>query len=359
MLVVPERRAALDQLVVHATTLRIPVVELEGGSLTALAGFDGHQGIALVAKPRPTADLTDIVAHARQRGGQPFVLVLDSLEDPQNFGTLLRSAEATGVDGVVYPTRRAAPLSPSAIKASAGATEHMLLAPVDDLAGALVDLRGHGLRIVGADENASLDYSEADLRGPLAIVVGSEGRGISGPVRKRLDMAVRIPMRGKIASLNASVAGSLLLFAAASQRPDPAPLRAEAPKRDPCPSRPCRRRQSRSSRRPRPSRRPPTKQRPSPNAHGQSQRPLPKPLHPTSQRPSPSAPVLSRQSQRSTPRPTNQLSSRNVHAPNQQNQLPRLAFPPRRRRQTSRSSCRATASRSGSVGFRGRPRCWR
>ena len=176
LLVVPERRAALDQLVVHATTLRIPVVELEGGSLTALAGFDGHQGIALVAKPRPTADLTDIVAHARQRGGQPFVLVLDSLEDPQNFGTLLRSAEATGVDGVVYPTRRAAPLSPSAIKASAGATEHMLLAPVDDLAGALVDLRGHGLRIVGADENASLDYSEADLRGPLAIVVGSEGR---------------------------------------------------------------------------------------------------------------------------------------------------------------------------------------
>jgi len=229
LLVVPERRAALDQLVVHATTLRIPVVELEGGSLTALAGFDGHQGIALVAKPRPTADLTDIVAHARQRGAQPFVLVLDSLEDPQNFGTLLRSAEATGVDGVVYPTRRAAPLSPSAIKASAGATEHMLLAPVDDLAGALVDLRGQGLRIVGADENASLDYSEADLRGPLAIVVGSEGRGISGPVRKRLDMAVRIPMRGKIASLNASVAGSLLLFAAASQRPNPAKASADAP----------------------------------------------------------------------------------------------------------------------------------
>ncbi len=229
MLVVPERRAALDQLVVHATTLRIPVVELEGGSLTSLAGFDGHQGIALIAKPRPTADLDDIVAHARQRGAQPFVLVLDSLEDPQNFGTLLRSAEATGVDGVVYPTRRAAPLSPSAIKASAGATEHMLLAPVDDLAGALVDLRGHGLRIVGADENAPLEYSEADLRGPLAIVVGSEGRGISGPVRKRLDMAVRIPMRGKIASLNASVAGSLLLFAAASQRPDPITAPAAAP----------------------------------------------------------------------------------------------------------------------------------
>ena len=139
------------------------------------------------------------------------------------------------MDGVVYPTRRAAPLSPSAIKASAGATEHMLLAPVDDLAGALVDLRGQGLRIVGADENASLDYSEADLRGPLAIVVGSEGRGIPGPVRKRLDMAVRIPMRGKIASLNASVAGSLLLFAAAAQRPDPVNAPAERPEPAPAP----------------------------------------------------------------------------------------------------------------------------
>ena len=191
LLVVPERRAALDQLVVHATTLRIPVVELEGGSLTALAGFDGHQGIALVAKPRPTVDLTDIFAHARQRGGQPFVLVLDSLEDPQNFGTLLRSAEATGVDGVVYPTRRAAPLSPSAIKASAGATEHMLLAPVDDLAGALVDLRGHGLRIVGArrerlarllrGRSARTAGDRRRQRGPGNLGSGQEAARYGGP----------------------------------------------------------------------------------------------------------------------------------------------------------------------------------
>jgi 23S rRNA (guanosine2251-2'-O)-methyltransferase len=131
----------------------------------------------------------------------------------------LRSAEACGVDGVIYPTRHAAPLSPAAIKASAGATEHLLLAPVDDLAGTLVDLHGHGLRLVGADEEAALDYSEADLRGPLALVVGSEGRGISGPVRRRLDLVVRIPMRGRVASLNAAVAGSILLFAAAGQRP--------------------------------------------------------------------------------------------------------------------------------------------
>jgi len=230
LLIVPERRAALDALAIHATTLRIPVVEVEGGSLTALAGFDGHQGVALVARPRDAGTVEQILMRARARSEAPFVLVLDSLEDPQNFGTLLRSAEACGAHGVIYPTRRSAPLSPAAIKASAGATEHLIMAAVDDLAGTLADLHGDGLRIVGAHEEASLSYVDADLRGPLAIVIGSEGRGMSGPVHRRLDLGVRIPMRGKIASLNAAVAGSILLFAAAGQRPEPAsPAVAEAP----------------------------------------------------------------------------------------------------------------------------------
>ena len=213
------------------------MVEVEGGTLTALAGFDGHQGVALVARPRPAGDLEQILMRARERGEAPFVLVLDSLEDPQNFGTLLRSAEACGVHGVIYPTRRSAPLSPAAIKASAGATEHLILAAVDDLAGTLADLHGDGLRVVGADEEASLSYADADLRGPLAVVIGSEGRGMSGPVHKRLDLGVRIPMRGKIGSLNAAVAGSILLFAAAGQRPEPkapeSPRRCSRSRREP------------------------------------------------------------------------------------------------------------------------------
>lgn len=228
LLVVPERRAALDAIVLHATTLRIPVVELEGGSLTSLAGFDGHQGVALVVAERRWATLDEIVARARARLEAPLVLVLDSLEDPQNVGTLLRSAEATGVHGVLFPTRRAAPMTASAIKASAGASEHLLLAPVEDLPGSLVDLHARGLRIVGSDESAPLSYRDADLRGPLALVVGSEGRGVSGPVRRRLDLVVRIPMRGKIGSLNASVAGSVLLFEAAAQRPASAEAAGEA-----------------------------------------------------------------------------------------------------------------------------------
>jgi 23S rRNA (guanosine2251-2'-O)-methyltransferase len=218
LLVTPGRRDALERLVLHATTLRIPVVEIEGGSLTAVTGFDGHQGVALIVAARPLAAVADVLARAIERGEPAFVLVLDSLEDPQNVGTLLRSAEAAGVHGVVFPTRRQAPLTPAAIKASAGATEHLLLAPVDDLPGALDDLHARGLRIVGTDAGAIPTYREADLRGPLVLVVGSEGRGLASAIRRRCDLLVRIPMRGRIESLNAAVAGSILVFEAAAQR---------------------------------------------------------------------------------------------------------------------------------------------
>ena len=223
--VVPQRRQALEKLVLHATSLRIPVVEVEGGTLTAIAGFDGHQGLALVVAPRRWASPEDILAVAVSRHEPPLVLVLDSLEDPQNVGTLLRTAEASGVHGAVFPTRHQAPLSPSAVKASAGAVEHLALAPVDDLPGTLADLHARGLRIVGADGEAPLTAREADLRGPIAIVVGSEGQGLGPAIRRRCDLVVRIPMRGRIESLNAAVAGSILLYEAAAQRrlPDPGP----------------------------------------------------------------------------------------------------------------------------------------
>ncbi len=218
LLVVPQRRQALEKIVLHATSLRIPIVEVEGGSLTALTGFDGHQGVALVVESRRFATIDDVLARAAERGEPPFVLVLDSLEDPHNVGSLLRSAEGAGVHGVLFPVRRQAPLTPSAIKASAGAVEHLLLCPVDDLASALVDLHGHGVWVAGADGDAPLTARQTDLRGPIALVVGSEGQGLGPAVRKRCDLFVRIPLRGAIGSLNAAVAGSVLLFEVAAQR---------------------------------------------------------------------------------------------------------------------------------------------
>jgi 23S rRNA (guanosine2251-2'-O)-methyltransferase len=237
LLVVPQRRGPLEKLVLHATRLRIPIVELEGGSLTALAGFDGHQGVALVVEPREFASLDDILARAAERDEPPFVLVLDSLEDPQNVGTLLRSAEAAGIHGVVFPTRRQAPLTPAAIKASAGAVEHLLLSPVDDLAAALADLHGQGLRIAGSEADAPLTARQADLRGPIAIVVGSEGQGLGPAVRKRCDLLMRIPMRGAVGSLNAAVAGSILLFEAVAQRDPDGHTKSRSPRTAPRPRR--------------------------------------------------------------------------------------------------------------------------
>jgi 23S rRNA (guanosine2251-2'-O)-methyltransferase len=229
LLVVPQRRAALEKLVLHATNLRIPIVEVEGGSLTALAGFDGHQGIALVVEPRSFASPDDILARAAERGEPPFILVLDSLEDPHNVGSLLRSAEAAGVHGVLFPTHRQAPLSPSAVKASAGAVEHLLLSPVDDLPAALSDLHARGVRIAGSDGDAPLAARQTDLRGPIAIVVGSEGQGLGPAVRRRCDVFMRIPMKGSVGSLNAAVAGSILLFEALAQRETVATAAEEPP----------------------------------------------------------------------------------------------------------------------------------
>ena len=233
LLVVPQRRAALQQVVLHATTLRIPIIEVEGALIGQLAGFDGHQGLALVVRRRPEVAPEEILARAVSRGEAPFILALDGVEDPQNFGSLIRSAEAVGVHGILMATRGSAPLSPAAIKASAGAVEHLLVARVESLADELTALRLRGIRVVGAEAEAAQDHRGADLRGPICLVIGSEGKGLSPAIRRRIDLYVRIPMVGKVASLNASVAGSILLFEVLGQRPaaaaQPVPATTPAP----------------------------------------------------------------------------------------------------------------------------------
>jgi len=233
LLVVPQRRAALQQVVLHATTLRIPIIEVEGALIGQLAGFDGHQGLALVVRRRPEVAPEEILARAVSRGEAPFILALDGVEDPQNFGSLIRSAEAVGVHGILMATRGSAPLSPAAIKASAGAVEHLLVARVENLADELTALRLRGIRVVGAEAEAAQDHRSADLRGPICLVIGSEGKGLSPAIRRRIDLYVRIPMVGKVASLNASVAGSILLFEVLGQRPaaaaQPVPATTPAP----------------------------------------------------------------------------------------------------------------------------------
>ena len=210
----PELRAITDA----ARRRGLPTDRVPADRLSRIVGFDGHQGVALEVGERRWADLGEILAAARSGGHEPFVLVLEHLQDPTNFGTLLRSAEAAGVHGVVFPERGAAPLSAATVKASAGASEHLLLARLPTIGEAIHELKRAGLRLVAADQEAPTSAWETDLGGPIAIVVGSEGSGLSGATKRRCDVLVSFPMAGKVASLNAATAGALLLFEVVRQR---------------------------------------------------------------------------------------------------------------------------------------------
>lgn len=210
----PELRAIMAE----ARKRGIEVERMPADRLGRMAAFDGHQGVVLEVGDRRWSDVQEIVAHARTRNRDAFVLVLEHLQDPVNFGSLLRAAEAAGVDGVVYPERGAAPLSAAAVKASAGASEHLRLARLPTIGDAIHELKAAGLRLVAADQDAPASAWESDLRGPLAVVVGSEGSGLSGATRRRCDLLVSFPMAGRVASLNAATAGALLLFEIVRQR---------------------------------------------------------------------------------------------------------------------------------------------
>jgi 23S rRNA (guanosine2251-2'-O)-methyltransferase len=208
----------LNEILAAARGALVPVETVDANRLRQLAGFDGHQGVVLEVGERRFADVDELLATATRREHDPLLLILEHLQDPTNFGTLLRSAEAAGADGVIFPERGAAPLSAAAVKASAGASEHLLLARVDGLGETAHELQQRGIRLIAADQDAPTAAWDADLIGPIAIVVGSEGSGVSGAMRRRCDLLVHFPMAGRIASLNAATAGALLLFEVVRQR---------------------------------------------------------------------------------------------------------------------------------------------
>jgi 23S rRNA (guanosine2251-2'-O)-methyltransferase len=208
----------LDNLVAEARRLRVPYEIFDRRELDRRAG-DHHQGVIAEAEPFTYAHPDDLLAAAAERGEAPLVLALDSLQDPQNFGTLLRTAQAVGAHGVLLPEHRAVGVTPAVSNASAGAVEHLRVARVTNLARALGQLKSRGVWVYGLSVEAENSYWDVDLSGPLALVVGSEGSGLGRLVREACDVLVRIPMAdGAIQSLNASVAGSLVLYEALRRR---------------------------------------------------------------------------------------------------------------------------------------------
>ncbi len=196
----------------------IPVRRVERKRLDDL-GTENHQGVAAQVAAYPYAEPQAMLRLAQQRGEKPLLLLLDCLQDPQNLGTLLRTADVVGVHGVLIPRHRAASVTPAVSNASAGAVEHLLVAQVPNLVRAMEELKAKGLWIVGLESlPQAQDYRSADLNMPMGLVVGSEGRGLGRLVRERCDLWIKLPMRGQVGSLNASVAGSIALYEAWQQR---------------------------------------------------------------------------------------------------------------------------------------------
>ena len=191
---------------------KIPVERVARAQLDKLS--ESHQGVALECSAYPYSGLDDILENAKQRSERLFVLILDTLQNPQNLGTLIRTAEAVGVHGILMPSHRAAEITPAVVSASAGATEHMLVAQAN-LANAIDQLKEAGAWVVGLDESPSSRHpSDVRFDGDLAVVVGSEAEGIRPLVRSKCDFLLRLPMQGQVESLNAAVAGSVALYLA-------------------------------------------------------------------------------------------------------------------------------------------------
>jgi 23S rRNA (guanosine2251-2'-O)-methyltransferase len=205
----------IDALVSRAHELRIPVDTVDRRQLDRLTRGGVHQGVAADVQPVPTYTLDELVQLAE---GPALFLVLDSVEDPQNVGAMLRSVDAAGAHGVVRQARRAAPIEGAAAKASAGAVSHVRIATVVNIARAVEELKGLGVWTIGLDASASESYDEVDYTLPTALVVGAEGTGLRRLVRETCDRVVRIPMAGEVGSLNVSVATGVALFEAARQR---------------------------------------------------------------------------------------------------------------------------------------------
>ncbi|HEY3989505.1 MAG TPA: 23S rRNA (guanosine(2251)-2'-O)-methyltransferase RlmB [Acidobacteriaceae bacterium] len=187
--------------------------------LTLVARNPGHQGVVAFVRERAMLDLEDLLAADHDISGiSPLLLALDGIEDPQNLGALLRSADGAGVTGVLMTERRSAPLSAAALKASAGAAEHVRVARVVNLVRALEQVKAANIWCVGLDERGTMDYTEYDFTAPCLVVLGREGAGLHDLVRRTCDHLLRIPMAGKVASLNVSAAGAVVLYEAYRQR---------------------------------------------------------------------------------------------------------------------------------------------
>ena len=212
-----ERGGSVGKIIGMCRDLGVVVKETDHRKLDKICEGENHQGVAAWAAVKEYSSVEDILKNAEEKGEQPFVIICDEIEDPHNLGAIIRTAETSGADGVIIPKRRSAGLNATVFKTSAGAASYVPVARVSNLAAAIDKLKENGVWIYGTDADGT-DYSETDLTGSCGLVIGSEGFGISRLIREKCDFMMRLPMEGKINSLNASVAAGIFMYEIHRQR---------------------------------------------------------------------------------------------------------------------------------------------
>jgi len=213
-----QRHSTVAEILHFSGVRGIPIEYVERYTLERQSSTRANQGVIAYAAAKEYVDLDNLFIISKERNEPPLYVVLDGIEDPQNLGAILRTAEATGVHGVIVRARRAVGLTSSVVKASAGAVEYVPVAMVTNISQAIETLKKNNVWVIGIHRPGELDYSQVNFKLPTAIVIGSEGRGLSMLVRKRCDSLAFIPMKGKITSLNASVAAGVVMYEAFQQR---------------------------------------------------------------------------------------------------------------------------------------------
>lgn len=213
-----EKHGSINKILAIAKERKIIVVEKDKRQMDEIAQEENYQGVIAIVPPYEYVEIEDILEYAKQKQEEPFVLILDGIEDPGNLGSIIRTAETAGVHGIIIPKRRAASVNSTVNKASAGAVEYTKIARVTNISDAIEKLKQAGLWICGTAIDTDKYYYNQDLTGPLAIVIGNEGKGIGDKVKKNCDFLVKIPMKGKIGSLNAAVSTGIVVYEAVKQR---------------------------------------------------------------------------------------------------------------------------------------------
>ncbi len=213
-----EKQGSINKIIAKAKEAKVLVVEVDKKKFNQMAQTSNPQGVIAIVPPFDYCDIYDIITLAKERKEDPFLLILDEIEDPHNLGSIIRTAETAGIHGIIIPKRRAVAVNSTVNKVSAGAVQHMKIARVNNITDTIRTLKEEGIWICGTDMEAKQYYYEQDLTGPLAIVIGSEGHGMTRLVKENCDFLVKIPMKGKITSLNASVSAGIVIYEAQKQR---------------------------------------------------------------------------------------------------------------------------------------------